>query len=121
MHWFTEALRAHPELALFLTLAIGHGVGKVRLGSFQLGPVLGSLLAGVAVGQLGIPVPEALKNALFLLFLFSIGYTTGPLFFRGLKTTALPQVALTTVLCVTALLTAWGVGYKFAAPGDLPS
>lgn len=113
MHWFTEALRDHPELALFLTLAIGHGAGRLRLGSFQLGPVLGSLLAGVAVGQLGIPVPEALKNALFLLFLFSIGYTTGPLFFRGLKTTALPQVALTVVLCVTALLTAWGVSVAF--------
>lgn len=113
MHWFTEALRDHPELALFLTLAIGHGAGRLRFGTFQLGPVLGSLLAGVAVGQLGIPVPEALKNALFLLFLFSIGYTTGPLFFRGLKTTALPQVALTVVLCVTALLTAWGVSVAF--------
>jgi putative transport protein len=107
--WFTEALREHPELALFLVLALGHGAGRLRLGGFHLGPVLGSLLAGVLVGQLGIPVPEALKNALFLLFLFSIGYTTGPLFFRGLKTTALPQVALTVLLCVTALVTAWGV------------
>lgn len=109
MHWLIEALREHPELALFLTLALGHGVGKLRVAGFALGPVLGSLLAGVAVGQFDIPVPEALKNALFLLFLFSIGYTTGPLFFRGLKTTALPQVGLTVVLCVTALFTAWGV------------
>jgi putative transport protein len=107
--WLAEALRAHPELALFLALAIGHGAGRLKLGGFQLGPVLGSLLAGVAVGQLDIPVPAALKNALFLLFLFAIGYTTGPLFFRGLKTTALPQVALTLLLCVTALATAWGV------------
>jgi putative transport protein len=109
MHWLMEALREHPELALFLTLAIGHGVGKLRVAGFSLGPVLGSLLAGVVVGQFDIPVPEALKNALFLLFLFSIGYTTGPLFFRGLKTTALPQVGLTVVLCVTALFCAWGV------------
>lgn len=109
MDWLIDALREHPELALFLTLALGHGVGKLRLAGFSLGPVLGSLLAGVAVGQFDIPVPEALKNALFLLFLFSIGYTTGPLFFRGLKTTALPQVGLTVVLCVTALFTAWGV------------
>lgn len=109
IRWLTDSLREHPELALFLALALGHGIGRLRLGSFRLGPVLGSLLAGVAVGQLGIPVPEALKNALFLLFLFSIGYTTGPLFFRGLKTTALPQVALTVLLCVTALLTAWVV------------
>ena len=63
MSWLIDALRAHPELALFLTLAIGHGAGRLRIGSFQLGPVLGSLLAGVAVAQLGIPVPEALKSA----------------------------------------------------------
>ncbi|MEQ1800866.1 MAG: aspartate-alanine antiporter [Gammaproteobacteria bacterium] len=113
MQWLVESLRAHPELALFLALALGHGAGRLRVGSFQLGPVLGSLLAGVVVGQLAIPVPEALKNALFLLFLFSIGYTTGPLFFRGLKTTALPQVALTLILCVTALLTAWAVSRAF--------
>jgi len=106
MDWFLQVLRGHPELALFLALALGHGVGRVRFGSFRLGAVLGSLLAGVLVGQAGIEVPPALKNALFL---FAIGYTTGPLFFRGLRTTALPQVALTTILCVTALATAWAV------------
>lgn len=31
MHWLIEALREHPELALFLTLALGHGVGKLRV------------------------------------------------------------------------------------------
>jgi putative transport protein len=109
MQWFIDALRGHPELALFLTLAIGHAAGRVKIGGFQPGPVLACLFAGVVVGQLRIPVPEALKNTLFLLFLFAIGYNTGPLFFRGLKATGLPQIALTVLLCVTALLTAWGV------------
>ncbi len=123
LDWLIEALRAHPELALFLTLALGHGAGKLKVGTFSLGPVLGSLLAGVAVGQLRIPVPEALKSALFALFLFSIGYTTGPLFFRGLKTTALPQVGLTLLLCTTALATAYavslGLGFDPAQAGGL--
>lgn len=109
MQWLFDAFHSHPELALFLTLALGHGMGSVRLGRFQLGPVLGCLLAGVLVGQIGIAVPEALKNTLFLLFLFAIGYKTGPLFFRGLKTMALPQIGLTLLLCGTALVTAWGV------------
>jgi putative transport protein len=123
MQWFINALREHPELALFLTLAIGHGAGHLRLGSFQVGPVLGSLFAGVLVGQLHIPVPEALKNTLFLLFLLAIGYNTGPLFFRGLKSTAGPQIGLTLLLCVTALLTAWAVslvlGFDAGAAGGL--
>lgn len=123
MQWFIGALREHPELALFLTLAIGHGAGRLKIGSFQVGPVLACLFAGVLVGQLDIPVPEALKNTLFLLFLFAIGYNTGPLFFRGLKSTAGPQIGLTLLLCVTALLTAWAVslvlGFDAAAAGGL--
>jgi putative transport protein len=123
MQWFVDSLREHPELALFLTLAIGHGAGRLRLGSFQIGPVLACLFAGVLVGQLDIPVPEALKNTLFLLFLFAIGYNTGPLFFRGLKSTAGPQFGLTLLLCVTALLTAWAVsallGFDAGVAGGL--
>jgi putative transport protein len=121
--WLVDALRQHPELALFLTLAIGYSAGRLRIGTFRVGPVLGALGAGVVVGQLGIPVPEALKNALFLLFLLSIGYTTGPLFFRGLKSTALPQVGLTVLLCTVALVTAYAVsialGFDAGASGGL--
>ena len=40
----------------------------------------------------------------FDLFLFTTGYKVGPQFFRGLKKDALPQVAVTLVLCVTCLL-----------------
>lgn len=113
MQWFVDTFRSHPELALFLTLALGYAIGQARLGPLSLGPVLGCLLAGVVVGQIGIDVPEALSNTLFLLFLFAIGYRTGPLFFRGLQSMALPQIALTLLLCGTALLTAWGVSVAF--------
>jgi len=39
MDRFASALRQHPELALFLALAIGYAVGKIRFGSVQLGAV----------------------------------------------------------------------------------
>jgi putative transport protein len=108
MDWFIASLRANPELALFLTVGLGYLVGGLRLGSFSLGPVIGALVAGVVVGQLDIPVAPSLKNALFLLFLFAIGYRTGPLFFRGLRTTAIPQVLLTLLLCFAGLATSFG-------------
>ena len=50
-----------------------------------------------------------MKTVFFDLFLFTTGYKVGPQFFRGLKRDAIPQVALTVVLCVTCLLTAFGV------------
>ena len=107
MDYFVQALRNNPELAIFLTLAIGFLIGRVKFGSFSLGIVVGTLLAGVLIGQLDIKVPAIVKTVFFDLFLFTTGYKVGPQFFRGLKRDALPQVALTVILCVTCLLTAY--------------
>ena len=103
--YVVTALRTHPELAVFLTLAIGFIVGRIRFGSFHLGSVVGTLLAGVVIGQLGIQVAPIVKTVFFDLFLFATGYKVGPQFIRGLGRSALPQVALTIVLCLTSLLT----------------
>jgi putative transport protein len=109
MEWIRDALRDHPQLALFLTLAAGYLLGRVRIRSFKLGPVVGCLLAGVAVGQIGIIIPGVLGTTFFLLFLFSVGYKTGPQFFRSFGWGALPQVALTLLFDVTGFLTAYAV------------
>ncbi|HZN54834.1 MAG TPA: aspartate-alanine antiporter [Candidatus Polarisedimenticolaceae bacterium] len=100
-----SALRHNPELAIFLTLAVGFVIGKIRIGSFSLGNVVGTLLAGVLIGQLDVPVAPLVKTVFFALFLFATGYKVGPQFFRGLRKNAFPQVALTVVLCVTSLVT----------------
>jgi len=105
MHWFATSLRENPELAVFLTLAIGFVIGRIRIGSFTLGNVVGTLLAGVLVGQIGVQVHPLVKVVFFDLFLFATGYKVGPQFFRGLKASALPQALLTLVLCVTSLVT----------------
>ena len=106
MGYFLTALRTQPELAIFLTLAGGFVLGRLKIGSFQLGNVVGTLLAGVLIGQLGIEVPTVVKVVFFDLFLFATGYKVGPQFIRGLGKSALPQVAVTVVLCVTSLVAA---------------
>jgi putative transport protein len=103
MDWVATTLRENPELAIFLTLALGFVIGRVRIGSFSLGNVVGTLLAGVIVGQLGIPVHPLVKVVFFDLFLFATGYKVGPQFFRGLRKSALSQALLTVVLCVASL------------------
>jgi len=100
-----NALREHPELAVFLTLAVGFVIGRIKVGSFKFGNVLGTLIAGVLIGQLDIKVDSTVKTVFFSLFLFATGYKVGPQFFRGLGKNALPQVAVTIVLCVTSLAT----------------
>jgi len=104
-----DVLRRHPEVTFFLVLGIGYLLGKLKLGSFTLGAVTGTLLAGVAVGQLGVQVSGEVKQCFFLLFLFSIGFRTGPQFFRGLKSDGLQQAALSAIIATTGLIAAYVV------------
>jgi putative transport protein len=102
--WFITQLRERPELAFFVTITLGYAVGRVRIGSFTLGAVTGVLLAGVLIGQVAITLPDAVKQVFFLLFLFSIGYRTGPQFFQGLKKDGLAQAAITVIYGLVALI-----------------
>ena len=71
------SLRQNPELAVFLTLALGFLLGRVRFGTFKLGNVVGTLLAGVLIGQLDIEVHPLVKVVFFDLFLFATGAAAG--------------------------------------------
>ena len=92
--WIVETLRSYPELAIFLALAVGFFIGPKKLAGFSLGNVTATLLAAVAIGQLGMAVPGPIKSTFFLLFLFAVGYGVGPQFFRGLGKEGPKQIAL---------------------------
>jgi len=108
-----ELLTAHPEIAFFLVLGLGYLLGKLTLGGFKLGAVTGTLLAGVLVGQLGVTLSNEVKQCFFLLFLFSIGFRTGPQFFRGLRQDGLQHAALAAIVATTGLVVAWLVAEGF--------
>jgi len=107
MHWLVHTLRTYPELAVFLVLGLGYWVGNIKVGTFSLGAVTGTLLMGVLIGQLKITVSPDLKSVFFLLFLFAVGYSVGPQFFRGLKSDGLPQVFFAVIICVICLAVTW--------------
>ena len=107
MVWFEQFLVKYPELAVFLAISIGYWIGGVKLKGFSLGPVTGSLFAGILIGQFAhVPISAMAKSLLFLLFLFGIGYSVGPQFLQSLKRDGLRPVVLAVVVCVTGLLTA---------------
>lgn len=109
MDWIIHTLRDNPSIAVFLTLGVGFFIGKLKYKSFSLGTVTSVLLVGVLVGQLDIPIPGPVKDVFFLLFLFAIGYSVGPQFFRALRGDGLKQVLFAVVVCVLCLLSVWGV------------
>ncbi|MFJ7986942.1 aspartate-alanine antiporter [Streptomyces sp. NPDC094447] len=99
----------HPELLVFLTVALGFLFGKLRYKAIALGAVTGCLVAGLLLGaQFKVTIDGTVKNLFFTMFLFALGYKVGPQFFRGLKKDGIPQVVNAVVVCVTGLLVSWG-------------
>ena len=109
-HLFTE----EPLLALFTTIALGYLVGKIKIGSFVLGGVAGTLLVGVVIGQMNIQIDAGIKAIFFALFIYAVGFQGGPQFFHALNRRSLNQLASAVVMCVTGLLcvliAAWAFG-----------
>src|ERR1700751_1305270 len=102
--WFATTLRQYPEIAIFLTLALGYYFGKFTFKGVGLGSVTATLLAGVLIGQIGITISSPLKATVFLMFLFAVGYAVGPQFVRGVAKDGLPQALFSVVQCVFSLL-----------------
>src|SRR5690349_4633307 len=102
--WFATTLKTYPEIAIFLTLAIGYFFGKFTFKGIGLGAVTATLLAGVLIGQIGITISQPLKAFVFLMFLFAVGYAVGPQFVRGIAKDGVPQAIFSAVQCVLCLL-----------------
>ncbi len=110
METLASALRAHPEIAVFLAIGLGYWIGRFSIRGVGFGPVTGSLIAGLLVGSVvAVPVADTAKQLLFLLFMFGIGYSAGPGFVRGLRDAGWRWAVLGTVVPVAGLLTAWAM------------
>lgn len=108
---FAEILREYPTLALFLTIGLGFLIGKIRIGNFSLGSVTSVLLVGVLIGQLEIPMSGPIKMAFFMMFLFSIGYSVGPDFFRSLRGGGLKQALFALLMGGMCFGVTWVISY----------
>jgi putative transport protein len=111
--WFVQTLRTYPEIAIFLSLALGYYFGSFTYKGLGLGAVTATLIAAVLIGQLNISITGPLKPTFFLIFLFAIGYGVGPQFVRGIAKDGVPQALFAVVVCVFSLLAAY-VGARLA-------
>ena len=101
-----ELLQKAPEVAIAISLGVGYLVGRIRFGPFSLGSTAGSLLVGIAIGIAfpGITISPLLKSVFFALFIFAVGFKTGPQFFNGLNRSMISQVVVSVVVCVVCLI-----------------
>ena len=105
MDWLHSIFHKSPEIALFLSLAVGYYVGQINFGKFQLGGVGGSLLAAVVISQFGVTIDNGVKSVMFAVFIYAVGYDSGPGFFNSLNRKTLREIAMAIFLAVSALIT----------------
>nr|WP_086940559.1 aspartate:alanine antiporter [Thaumasiovibrio occultus] len=74
-------LQQNNILLLFVVVAIGLAVGKLRFGTIQLGNSIGVLLAALMLGSYGFTFDAEALNIGFMLFIFCVGIEAGPNFF----------------------------------------
>ncbi len=102
----SSVLQRAPEIAVFLSLGLGYLAGKLKFGSFALGATAGTLLVALGIGIMApeLQVAPLLKAIFFALFIFAVGFRTGPQFFQSFDRRMIKQIVLTIVVTVTGLL-----------------
>jgi putative transport protein len=103
--WIHQVFQKSPEIALFLSLAVGYFIGQINFGKFQLGGVGGSLLAAVVISQAGVQIDNGVKAIMFAVFIYAVGYDSGPQFFNSLNRKTLREIAMAVFLAVISLVT----------------
>ncbi len=114
MDWLHGIFKHSPEIALFLSLAIGYLIGKIKFGKFQLGGVAGSLLVACIVSQVGVEIDSGVKAVLFALFIYAVGYESGPGFFNSLGRQSVKEILLAVVMAASGLATVVVMAKLFA-------
>ncbi len=101
--WIEDVFDTAPLLALFLAVGLGHILGKLRISTFKLGGIAGTLIVAVAIGQFGISLSDDLKTAFFALFIYAVGFQGGPQFVASLNRRTINQLASAALMAIVGL------------------
>lgn len=108
-----DFLNEVPLAVLFVTVSLGYLIGKITIGRFVLGGIAGTLIMGVAIGQLGVKLDPSVKSIFFALFIYAVGYQGGPQFFQALNRRTLNQLVSAFVMTLMGLLTVLACAWMF--------
>ncbi len=107
-----QLLSNNPMLLLFIVAAIGYLVGKVRIKGNSLG-VSAVLFVGLAFGALNedFNVPPIIFQLGLIFFVYSVGLSSGPAFFKSFKKNGLRDIGFVLVMLSISALIAIAIYY----------
>lgn len=103
---------------VFVVIAAGLLVGRISLGGITLGSSA-ILFVALLAGHFGFHVPEGLGTLGLAVFVYSVGLSAGPTFFRGLRTSGRTMACLGGLIVLTGGLTTALLKYFWDLPHDL--
>lgn len=95
MSWLIELLKSSPLLLLVLVVSIGFALGQIRIAGVQLGVAM-VLFVGIGIGSLdpNLKLPDLVYFLGLSLFVYTVGLSSAPSFFRALNRQGLRQSGL---------------------------
>jgi len=117
MSSLVSILKDNPLLLLFIVAGIGYPIGRLRVGGANLG-IAAVLFVGLGVGALhpDLKLPESIYTLGLVLFVYTIGLSSGSVFFSNFRSRGLQYNLLVAGSLVIAALAAAGahllLGFK---------
>ncbi len=78
---FHQLFTDSPVLMVFTVIAVGLMIGRIKIGSIELGSTTGVFLTGLLFGHLGFVSNPLMGTFGFSIFIFAVGLQAGPTFF----------------------------------------
>ena len=114
-----KALASNPILLLFVVASIGYLLGTIKIKGSTLG-VAAVLFTGLAFGAINdeFKIPDIVFNLGLVLFVYSIGLSSGPAFFKSYKKSGLRDfgfiILMLSLSGIIAILVFWAMGLSVA-------
>jgi putative transport protein len=119
---FPQVLLANQLLLCFLILAVGMGLGAIRLGGISLG-TSGVLFAALLLGHWGTnagwSLPDKIGSLGLVLFVYTVGLGSGTTFFRTFRQQGKGLALLGIVTVAGAAVATWALAWLLDIPGEL--
>jgi putative transport protein len=110
-------LGTQPFILLFLVLALGTELGRLKFGFISLGSTASTLLAGIAISlcaylmyDIRYQIPTLLTTIFLNLFMFAVGLKVGPQFFSGLRLDGIKFIIISMIVVGLNFAIIFGAG-----------
>ncbi len=109
-----ELLKENPLLLLFIVASLGYLLGNVKYKGSSLG-VAAVLFVGLAIGAIDkdLHIPDVVFSLGLVLFVYSIGLSSGAAFFKSYKKNGLRDFFFLLAMLILSGLIAIGLAFAF--------